>query len=75
MSDSTLPNVSNNSRPNRAKAAWIAAGTAIVVIASAVAFQFLRPREGAAGENLPDQAGRATMSARDIPCCSCNRAP
>jgi foldase protein PrsA len=69
MSDSTLPNVSNNSRPKRAKAAWIAAGTAIVVIASAVAFQFLRPREGAAGENLPDQAGRATMSS------SANRQP
>jgi len=68
MSDSTPTNVSNNSRPNRAKAAWIAAGTALVVIVAAVAFQFLRPREGAAGENTPDQPGRASMS-------SANRQP
>ena len=61
MSDSTQPTLSDNSRGNRAKAAWIAAGTAIVVIVAAVAFQFLRPREGAAGENSPDQAGRASM--------------
>jgi foldase protein PrsA len=62
MSDSTLTTVSNTSRPRRAKAAWIAAGTAFVVIAGAVAFQFLRPREGSAGENTPDQTGRASMS-------------
>jgi foldase protein PrsA len=62
MSDSTQANEPNNPRGNRAKAAWIAAGTAIVVIVGAVAFQFLRPREGAAGENPPDQAGRASMS-------------
>jgi foldase protein PrsA len=62
MSDSTLTTASNTSRPKRAKAAWIAAGTAFVVIAGAVAFQFLRPREGSAGENTPEQAGRASMS-------------
>jgi foldase protein PrsA len=62
MSDSTQTNASNNSRGNRARAAWIAAGTAFVVIVAAVAFQFLRPREGAAGENSPDQTGRATMA-------------
>jgi foldase protein PrsA len=62
MSDSTPTLASDNSRPKRAKAAWIAAGTAVVVIAGALAFQFLRPREGAAGENTPDQTGHATMS-------------
>jgi foldase protein PrsA len=62
MSDSTQTNVSENPRPKRAKAAWIAAGTAVVVIVAAVAFQVLRPREGAAGENSPDDAGRASMS-------------
>jgi foldase protein PrsA len=62
MSDSTQTLASNNSRPKRAKAAWIAAGTAIVVIVGAVAFQFLRPREGSAGENAPEQTGRASMN-------------
>jgi foldase protein PrsA len=61
MSVSTPTSASKDPRGNRAKAVWIAAGTAIVVIVAAVAFQFLRPREGAAGENAPDQAGRATM--------------
>jgi foldase protein PrsA len=63
MSDSTPTNASKDWRPNRTKTAWIAAGTAVVVIVAAVAFQFLRPREGAAGENGPDQAGRASMGA------------
>ncbi len=62
MSDSTQTNGSQNSRGTRAKAAWIAAGTAIVVVVAVVAFQFLRPREGAAGENSPEQTGRASMS-------------
>jgi foldase protein PrsA len=63
MSDSTQTNASKDRRGNRAKVAWIAGGTALVVIVAALAFQFLRPREGAAGENSPDQAGRATMGA------------
>jgi foldase protein PrsA len=61
MSDSTLTSTSKEPRGNRAKAAWIAAGTVVVVVVAAVAFQFLRPREGSAGENAPDQAGRTTM--------------
>jgi foldase protein PrsA len=62
MSDSTPTILSKEPRGNRAKAAWIAAGTACVVIVAALAFQFLRPREGAAGENAPEQTGRATMA-------------
>jgi foldase protein PrsA len=61
MSVSTQTNPSNNSRSNRARAAWIAAGTAVVVVVAAVAFQFLRPREGAAGENAPE-TGRAAVN-------------
>lgn len=61
MSVSTQTNPSNNSRSNRARAAWIAAGTAVVVVVAAVAFQFLRPREGAAGENSPE-TGRAAVN-------------
>jgi foldase protein PrsA len=61
MSDSTQTTASKEPRGNRAKAAWIAAGTALVVVVAVVAFQFLRPREGSAGENYPEQTGRASV--------------
>jgi foldase protein PrsA len=37
------------------KATLIVAGTALAVLVAAVAFQFLRPKEGTAGENGPEE--------------------
>ncbi len=46
----------------RAKAAWIVGGTVLLFLVGAVAFQFLRPKVGAAQENaLPGEPGRADM--------------
>jgi len=46
----------------RAKAALIVGGTAILFVVGAVAFQFLRPKVGAAQENAPaEQTGRVNM--------------
>lgn len=43
----------------RAKAALIVGGTMLLFMAGAVAFQFLRPKVGAAQENVPGEAGRS----------------
>ena len=46
----TVDTVQNNNG-NRAKAAFIVGGTVVLFLVGAVAFQFLRPKVGAAQEN------------------------
>ena len=53
----TVDTVQNNNG-NRAKAAFIVGGTVVLFLVGAVAFQFLRPKVGAAQENAPD-SGRS----------------
>ena len=66
MSESTptdaVDTVQNNNA-SRTKAAFIVGGTLVLFLVGAVAFQFLRPKVGAAQENAPDSTrtdGRAS---------------
>ncbi len=69
MNESTPVNPSHKSYPvqnsggKRKLATLIAAGTALIFLVAAVAFQFLKPKEGTAGENgTPAEAsGRASV--------------
>jgi foldase protein PrsA len=60
MSESTPTNVVQTKGGKKTKAAIIVAGTAIVLVVAAGAFQFLRPKVGAASENSPsaDESAR-----------------
>ena len=49
----TVDTVQNNNT-SRTKAAFIVGGTLVLFLVGAVAFQFLRPKVGAAQENVPD---------------------
>jgi foldase protein PrsA len=58
----TVDTVQNN-KPSRTKAAFIVGGTVVLFLVGAVAFQFLRPKVGAAQENAPESTrtdGRAS---------------
>jgi foldase protein PrsA len=60
----TVDTVQNNNG-SRAKAAFIVGGTLVLFLVGAVAFQFLRPKVGAAQENAPDSTrtdGRASAA-------------
>jgi foldase protein PrsA len=62
QADTVLEDTAEQTFGKRAKAALIVGGTAILFVVGAVAFQFLRPKVGAAQENAPaEQTGRVNM--------------
>ena len=62
----TVDTVQNNNG-NRAKAAFIVGGTVVLFLVGAVAFQFLRPKVGAAQENAPDSGRSDARSSASRP--------
>ncbi len=62
----TVDTVQDNN-PTRTKTAFIVGGTVVLFLAGAVAFQFLRPKVGAAQENAPDSGRSEARSATTRP--------